>query len=65
MFKGTSGGRVEKKKNSKAPYDQRTKDICILPTKDLEQWVYNEIMDIWSFEKILSLWNSKGYYSIN
>ena len=52
-------------KNSKAPYNQRTKDICILPTKGLEKYVYNEIIDNLSLEKILSLWNSKEYYSCN
>ena len=61
VFKDTSWGIV--KKNYRVHFDQRNKGICILPTKGLEKWVNNKIMNIWSLEKILSLWNSKGFYA--
>ena len=63
-FKGTQRNNWEKK-NSKVPYNQRTKDFCILSTKGFEKWVNNKTIDIWSLEKYSHFDIKKRFYACN
>ena len=49
VIKDISGGRTEK--NPKAFFGKISKDLCILPNKNLFQWVHNESLNFRSLQK--------------